>query len=51
MMPQKPQEKFSPWASVIAINVSVAICQLPIRPFFFNLEKHSLDIIKCDAVL
>ena len=39
-MTQNPHEKISLWASTIAINVSVTICQLPIRQFciLFNLK-------------
>ena len=38
-----PFEKFCLWALMIAINVSVAIWQLPIRVNFVNLEKGLIE--------
>ena len=40
-----PFAKFCLWALMIAVDVSVAICQLPNR-HFFNLEKGLVDNIE-----
>ena len=41
MLSQKFHEKFCLWASMIAINVSVAICQVPICQFSSFGKKSS----------
>ena len=46
-MTQNPHEKISLLASTIAINVSVTICQLPIRQFciLFNLKAEACRFV------